>query len=68
MLMIERPDILFLNSIEEVAFSFNGGKDSTVCFHLFFSFFFFFLSNPSVVFYLIDSDNQTGCIGFAACT
>ena len=67
MLMIERPDILFLNSIEEVAFSFNGGKDSTVCFHLFF-FFFFFLSNPSVVFYLIDSDNETGCIGFAACT
>ena len=64
MLMIERPDILFLNSIEEVAFSFNGGKDSTVCFHLFFS----FLSNPSVVFYLIDSDNETGCIGFAACT
>ena len=61
--MIERPDILFLNSIEEVAFSFNGGKDSTVCFHL-----FFFLSNPSVVFYLIDSDNETGCIGFAACT
>ena len=41
MLMIERPDILFLNSIEEVAFSFNGGKDSTVCFHLFFFFFFF---------------------------
>ena len=36
MLMIERPDILFLNSIEEVAFSFNGGKDSTVCFHPFF--------------------------------
>ena len=65
MLMIERPDILFLNSIEEVAFSFNGGKDSTVCFH---PFFFFFLSNPSVVFYLIDSDNETGCIGFAACT
>lgn len=63
--MIERPDILFLNSIEEVAFSFNGGKDSTVCFHLFF---LFFLSNPSVVFYLIDSDNETGCIGFAACT
>jgi 3'-phosphoadenosine 5'-phosphosulfate sulfotransferase (PAPS reductase)/FAD synthetase len=60
--MIARPDILFLNRIEEVAFSFNGGKDSTVCFHV------FFFGNPSVIFYLIDSDNETGCIGFAAPT
>lgn len=28
-------EIVFFNSIEEVAFSFNGGKDSTVCSHTF---------------------------------
>ena len=60
--MFATPDILFLNSIEEVAFSFNGGKDSTVCFHV------FSFSDPSVTFCPIDSDNETGCIGFAAPT